>query len=200
MYERRDEPALPRWARDLLAGLAAVAAVFLTLWLVSIQPALVLIPLGLLALVLILRWTRRPIAPPAERPYEVRAGAATALPPFRPPPPSSPPSSSPPSSSPPPGLPPLASPPPLAPAPPGGAARAQGDESTLPLGCLETLLMLGIAFQIAALGVIPIAFAFLFVLFLFVALEANPPLALIPLGVFALVLLGLGLLWDRRGA
>ena len=197
MYERRDEPALPRWARDLLAGLAAVAVVFLTLWLVSIQPALGLIPLGLLALVLLRRWTQRPIAPHGERPYEVRAGATAALPPFRAPPPPLPPSHLPPSA-----LPPLASPPPLAPAAQGGAARAReaNDEAALPLGCLETLLMLGIAFQIAALGVIPIAFAFLFVLFLFVALEANPPLALIPLGVFALVLLGIGLLWDRRGA
>lgn len=201
MYERRDEPALPRWARDLLAGLAAVAVVFLTLWLVSIQPALVLIPLGLLALVLLLRWTQRPIAPHGERLYEVRAGATTALPPLRTPPPSLPPSPLPPSPLPPSALPPLASPPGGATAQ-GGAARAReaNDEAALPLGCLETLLMLGIAFQIAALGVIPIAFAFLFVLFLFVALEANPPLALIPLGVFALVLLGLGLLWDRRGA
>ena len=193
MHERRDGARLPRWARDLLAGLAAVAAVFLTLWLVSIQPVLVLIPIGLLALVLIWRWTQRPMAPYGERPYEVRAGASAALPPLPARPPALPPST----------LPPLAAPPPsLATPPEGGAARAREvrDEAVLPLGCLETLLMLGIAFQIAALGVIPIAFAFLFVLFLFAALAANPPLALIPLGVFALALLGLGLLWDRREA
>ena len=184
MYERRDGGATPRWARDLLAGLAAVAAVFLTLWLVSIEPPLGLIPIGLLALVLLRRWTQRPIAP---GPREVRAGETTALPH-----PAAPPLALPP---------PLGAPRPLDAPPPGHAGRAREgrDEAVLPLGCLETLLMLGIAFQIAALGVITIAFGFLFVLFLFVALAANPPLALIPLGMFALTLLGLGLLADRRG-
>ncbi len=189
MYERRDGGATPRWARDLLAGLAAVAAVFLTLWLVSIEPPLGLIPIGLLALVLLRRWTQRPIAPgPDGRPGEVRAGETAALPARAAAPPLALP-------------PPLGAPRPLDAPPPGHDVRAREgrDEAVLPLGCLETLLMLGIAFQIAALGVIPIAFAFLFVLFLFVALAANPPLALIPLGMFALTLLGLGLLADRRG-
>lgn len=66
-----------------------------------------------------------------------------------------------------------------------------------PGGCGETWLLTRIAFQILAPGLLAIAAVLLLVMFFFMALATHPALALVPLALLGLVLVGIWL-WDRR--
>ncbi len=66
-----------------------------------------------------------------------------------------------------------------------------------PGGCGETWLLTRVAFQLLAPGLIAIAAVLLLVMFFFAALATHPALALVPVGILALMLFGIWF-WDRR--